>query len=532
VTVQVDVRTAYGARGSDSGLADSDLGDSGPADSESGGELRAVPRMLTHRDQQQAPLVEAVSRYRQRATVSFHCPAHRGGQVADADLRDLVGDRLLSADVWLDPAEQHRVRRRAEDLAADLWGADRAFLLGNGSSGGNHAALLAMLQPGDEVVVARDAHISTLTGLVMTGARPVWVTPDVHAERDVGLGVAPEALAATLRAHPSARAVVLVSPSYAGVCSDLPALVRVAHDAGAAVLVDEAWGAHLPFHPGLPIDALSAGADAVVTSTHKLAGSLSQSALLLVRAGRIDIDAVATAVRMTATTSPLLPLLASIDSCRRHLALDGHATFDSALARAARVRSMLDTTPGTVTLSAADLGLPTERLDPLKLVVDVTGLGRTGVAVERLLRERCAVAVEGSDLRHLFLVVTGGGGAADVARLAEGLSGLAPERVPDPGRKGYARPASSGRVLGPRPQARTPREAYFARQEPVSLRGSVGRIAAELVTPYPPGIPVLVPGEVVDGEQVAYLRSAVAAGVHIHGAADSSLATVRVMVDR
>jgi arginine/lysine/ornithine decarboxylase len=478
-------------------------------------------------DQRCAPLVDAVERYRRRATVSFHCPAHRGGQAADTSLHDLIGERVLSADIWLNPGDHHRVLRQAEDLAAQLWGADRAFLLGNGSSGGNHAALLATLVPGDEVVVARDAHISTHTALVMTGARPVWVTPSVHPARDLGVGVAPDALAAALRAHPLVRLVVLVSPSYTGVCSDLPALVRIAHDAGAAVLVDEAWGAHLPFHPHLPIDALSAGADAVVTSTHKLAGSLSQSALLLVRAGRINVDAVATAVRMTATTSPLLPLLASIDSCRRRLALDGRSMLDGALAGAARVRSTLHSLPGAFVLSAADLGLPARRLDPLKLVVDVTGLGRTGVAVERLLRERHAVAVEGSDLRHLFLVVADGRGPADLVRLADGLRELS---LPVSMRSGAN--TSSGRVLGPRPQARTPREAYFARSESVNLAGSVGRIAAELVTPYPPGIPVLVPGEVIDAEQVAYLRSAAEAGVHMHGAADSSLTRVQVLVDQ
>jgi arginine/lysine/ornithine decarboxylase len=361
---------------------------------------------------------------------------------------------------------------------------------------------------------------------VMTGARPVWVTPPVHSSRDLGLGVTPEALAAALRAHPAARLVVLVSPSYTGVCSDLPALVRIAHDAGAAVLVDEAWGAHLPFHPDLPIDALSAGADAVVTSTHKLAGSLSQSALLLVRAGRIDVDAVATAVRMTATTSPLLPLLASVDSCRRRLALEGRSLLDRALAGAAELRSALDSLPGTFVISAADLGLAARRLDPLKLVVDVTGMGRTGAAVERLLRERYAVAVEGSDLRHLFLVVADDRGPVDLVRLSDGLRELT---LPLSVASGAS--TSSGRVLAPRPQVRTPREAYFARRESIGLVESVGRIAAELVTPYPPGIPVLVPGEVIDGDQVAYLASAVDAGVHMHGAADSSLAQVQVLVD-
>jgi len=219
-------------------------------------------------------------------------------------------------------------------------------------------------------------------------------------------------------------------------------------------------------------------------------------------------------------------MLASVDSCRRRLALDGRPLLDRALAGAAQLRATLDSLPGTFVVSADDPGLAPRRMDPLKLVVDVTGLGRTGVALERLLRERHAVAVEGSDLRHLFLVVADGRGPADVARLADGLRELTlPVSVP-------ARPsASSGHVLAPRPQARTPREAYFARCEAVSLAGSVGRIAAELVTPYPPGIPVLVPGEVIDAEQVAYLRSAADAGVHMHGAADSSLTQVQVLVD-
>jgi lysine decarboxylase len=475
-------------------------------------------------DQRRAPLAEAVERYRRRSTVSFHCPAHRGGRAADHVLRGLVGQEMLTADVWLDPAEQHRVRREAEDLAAALWGADRAFFLGNGSSGGNHAFLLATLRPGDEVVVARDAHVSTLMALVMTGARPVWITPDLHPTLDTGLGISPATLAATLEEHPRARLVVLVSPAYSGVCSDVSALADVAHAAGVPLFVDEAWGPHLPFHAWLPTDALAAGADAVVTSTHKLAGSLSQSALLLVRGDRLDVEAVATAVRMTASTSPLLPLLASIDTCRRRLALEGHALLDRALAGAGRLRERLARVPGVVLVGPGDLGLRPTLVDPLKVVLDVTALGRTGVEVDRLLRERCAVAVEGSDLRRLYLVVSPQDDDAGLDRLAAGLEGLRLRGAP-----AVRGPGSAAAMLRPRERAVSPRIAWFARSETVPLRAAVGRVAAELATPYPPGIPVLVPGEVVDAAQVAYLESVVSAGGHVHGAADASLATLRVM---
>jgi arginine/lysine/ornithine decarboxylase len=477
-----------------------------------------------HLDQRRAPLVEAIERYRRRSTVSFHCPAHRGGRAADQVLRGLVGHEMLAADVWFEPGELHRVRRAAEDLAASLWGADRAFFLGNGSSSGNQALLLGTLRPGDEVVVARDAHISTLTALVLTGARPVWVTPDVHPDAGVPLGVRPEALAATLAAHPQARLVVVVSPSYAGACSDLRALADVAHAAGVPLAVDEAWGAHLPFHPWLPTDALGAGADAVVTSTHKLAGSLSQSALLLVRGERLDVDSVAAAVRMTATTSPLLPLLASIDSCRRRLALEGHALLDRALVRAGLLRERLAGIAGVSVVDGERLGVAPSALDPLKVVLDVTGLGRTGVEVDRLLRDRYDVAVEGADLQHVYLVVSAGDRDTGLDALARGLDGLRLRGAP-----AVSPPVSPGAVLAPRPRAVSPRLAWFARSETVPLFAAVGRVAAELATPYPPGVPVLVPGEVIDAEQVDYLEAVLAAGGHVHGTADPTLTTLRVL---
>ena len=413
-------------------------------------------------------------------------------------------------------------------LAAELWGADRAYVLGNGSSAGNHAALLGVLRPGDEVVVGRDAHVSTMTGLVMTGARPVWISPEVHPLLDVGLGVRPDVLAAALAAHPASRLVTLVSPAYSGVCSDLPALVEVAHAAGVPVLVDEAWGPHLPFHPWLPTDALSAGADAVVTSTHLLADRLGQTTLLLLRGDRLDLDAVGSAVQMTATSSPLPPQIDAIDSCRRQLALEGQELMDRALVRAGTLRDRLAGLPGVRVVGASELGLGAADVDPLKVVVDVTGLGRSGVEVDRLLRERHHLAVQGSDLRHLYLVVS----AADddpkvdrlVDRLVAGLSALRQPGVPV-----RRPPGSAGIVLRPRERAVSPRIAWFAAAEEVPLRSAVGRVSAELATPYPPGIPLLVPGEVVEADQADYLESVLAAGGHVHGTADATLGTLRVL---
>jgi lysine decarboxylase len=377
------------------------------------------------------------------------------------------------------------------------------------------------------LIAPRDAHVSTLTAIVLTGAKPVWVTPDVHDHAGIGLGIRPETLAAALAAHPAARLVALVSPTYAGVCSDLPALVDVAHDAGVPVFVDEAWGPHLPFHPWLPTDALTAGADAVVTSTHKLVGSLSQSAVLLVRDERLDPESVATAVRMTSTTSPLLPLLASIDTARRRLALDGQGLVDRALAAAGLLRERLAAVVGAEVVDADRLGLEPAALDPLKVVVDVTALGRTGVEVDRLLRERHDLAVEGSDLRHLYLVVSPADDDAAVERLAAGL-----DAVRRPGTEPLVIPPAAALALRPRERVVSPRVAWFAPSEPVALHAAAGRVAAEPATPYPPGVPVLVPGEVIDEEQVEFLEAVLAAGGHVHGTADPTLTTVRVMAAR
>jgi len=481
-----------------------------------------------------APFVEVVRRYQEVGTVPFSCAGHKLGVGADGELVAMLGRELFAADFWLDTSTYDQALRAAEALAATAWGADRSFFLGNGSSSGNHAFLLGVLSPGDEVIVARDLHKSMLAALILTGARPVYVAPRLHPELGIGVGVHPDDVAAALDAHPAARLVALVSPSYFGVAADLAAITRAAHARDVAVYVDEAWGPHFAFHPELPPSAMAVGADGAVTSTHKMLSSLSQSSILNVRSGRVAPARIASAVKLTQTTSPLLPLFASIDSCRRQMVLNGEALLSQTLGLAAHARRRLGMLPGLEVLDADRLDLGPHQLDPTKLIVDVAGLGLTGFMAERALRERFAIAPEGSDLSSVILMVTIGDTRSSVDQLVGAFAALCAEGVPVHEPPGLpvaagALPRSSGAVIGPGVQAMTPRDAFFAEARTVPLAGAVGEVAAELVTPYPPGIPVLAPGEVISADKLAYLAHGSAHGMYVCGPADPTLATIRVV---
>ena len=390
-------------------------------------------------DQWRTPLVDAIRAYTDAGTLAFHVPGHKLGHGPSSGLRDLVGERTLANDVWLETGAYAAARRAAQDLAAAAWGAARSYLLGNGSTTGNQAFLLNLLSDGAEVVVSRDLHTSTLAALVMTGARPVYVVPRRHREIDLGIGIDAADVAAALRAHPAARLVSIVSPTYTGICSDLPAIVAAAHAHGALAYIDEAWGPHLAFHPDLPLHAMAAGADGAVTSVHKLLPALASGSLLMA-AATVDGDRLDTAVRMTQTTSPFMPLLASIDLARRDLAINGRHLVERAVELAATARRAIARIPGLRVVDGDVLGVTSERVDPLKLVVDVSGLGLTGLEAERVLRGRLRIAPEGADLTSLFLVIALGDTPETIAGLLHALRALAAPRRRSSTR---ARPARS-----------------------------------------------------------------------------------------
>lgn len=489
--------------------------------------VQAVPTSRTN-PQQEAPLLDALSAHLTAGTVAFSTPGHKG-RVVDADTHALLGDGVFRADVWLNTSRHDSALRAAEQLAAETWGADDAYYVVNGSSSGNHALLLALLDPGDTVIVARDAHMSVLTGLILVGARPVYVAPDLHPDHTLSVGVSPAAIEAALDAHPEAKLVLVTSPTYHGVSSDLAAIAAIAHQRDIPLMVDEAWGAHLPFSPTLPMHAMEAGADAAVVSVHKTLPALSQGAMIVIRGTRIDRRRLKSCVRMAQTTSRCLPILASLDSARRQVALQGWALLELTLALAALTRKQIEAIPGISLVDHAALGLPPERFDPTRLVIDTTGLGLTGYRVEAMLRDEFGIAPEMSDHRGIVCIVTVGDTRASLSALVEALRAIA-ERYPAqsaPRTRFVAR--SVGGAIAPGEMPMLPRDAFFANSSAVPLPASIGRIAAEPVIPYPPGVPVLVPGERICWNKLMYLAQAVAGGATCAGAADPRLLTIRVV---
>ena len=460
-----------------------------------------------------APLLDAWLRFQERGPTPFTIPGHK-------QRSDLVGD-VVAGDVplyaGLDTMKLSAgVLAEAEGRAAALWGADVCRFSTGGSTHANQAVALAVAEDGDEVVVSRTLHRSLLLGLVLAGLRPVWVRPDVDPETSLPLGVAPAVVEAALRAHPGARAVFVGDPSYVGTVGDVGGLAAVAHAHDVPLVVDAAWAAHFGFHPGLPDHALALGADAVVTSAHKALPAYSQAALLLARTGRLDAARLDAGFEATATTSPAGAILASIDAARALLERDGEALLDAAITATRTARDALAAVAGLVVLDGAEV-------DPLKLTLLLPGTGADGNAVEQDLLD-AGLPVESADRDVLVAVVSLTDTERTVAALTSALAASVERH------RGIPRPVVGPAAYGIDPvTAVAPRDAFFAPAETVPAAAAVGRTSAELIAPYPPGIPVVAPGEVLTPGVVAALDHARGAGVRIAYAADPTLATLRVL---
>ena len=481
-----------------------------------------------------APYLEAITAYGFRGSMRFHVPGHKGGEGADPGLRSALGDRALLLDVpqdieGIDVGPPPTPYERAEQLAADAYGAARAWFLTNGATQGNHALCLALAPPGIRVILQRNSHASLIDGLVLSGGTARFVAPEYDIELGMAHGVTPEALAEAFERAPEAPAAFIVSPTYYGMAADVEGCAEVAHAAGAALIVDCAWGSHFGFHARLPPSPLALGADAMLASTHKIVGSLTQSAMLLVAGtGRVDSEAVARAVRLIRSTSPSALLMASLDAARRQLAVHGEALLDRTIRAAERAREAIEAVPGCAVLDEAFVGRPgIAGWDPLRIVVDVRGTGRTGYDVAAALRASYDIYVELATHATLVLVLGIGQPVEALERLAHDFAETVRQIHTDGIRHAISRPPSALQ----QETVVSPRDAFLGSGEQVPVEDAIGRISCESIAGYPPGVPSLLPGERITDEVVSYLRELTSEGARLHGASDPSFRTVRVLIE-
>jgi arginine/lysine/ornithine decarboxylase len=485
--------------------------------------------------QPDTPYLDALRAWAERDPARLHVPGHKGGTGADPRLCEAVGDRALALDIpalmWgIDVGVEPTPFAEAQRLAAEAWGARRTWFLVNGASQGNHVALLTLAHAGERVVLQRNAHSSTVDALVLSGLRPTFAAPELDPDLHIAHCLKPETLDRALADTPGAVGAAVVSPTYFGAVADVAGLVEVAHAHGVPLIVDEAWGAHLAFSDRLPAHALSLGADLVISSTHKIVGSLTQSAMVHLGHGDLlDEQVVDRCVTLVESTSPNSLLAASLDSARRAAAVDGQALLEESLRGLAGTREAVREVPGLDVLDERLAGAAgVFAYDPLRLTIDVRGTLTSGYELARLLREQ-DVHVELAGENVMVAVFGMGedvsvGGERLVAALHRAVEELrAEERDPEP--EVFAPPPPWGEL------AMTPREAFLGRQDVVPVREAVGRVAAESLAAYPPGIPNVLPGERLTAETLDYIQQALDHGGSLRGASDRALRTLRVVAE-
>jgi arginine decarboxylase len=491
------------------------------------------------KDQDAIPIADAMRDYWDRGMLSFSIPAHAGGRGPAAAVTDWAGRDVARFDLPMSHGVDTRdrawgVQATAQELFAEAVGAKQTLFSTNGSSLSVHVAIMTVAGPGQTLVMARNGHKSTFAGLVMSGARPVYVDPYYDEELEIALDPLPEDLAAALDKHPEAKAGLVFTPSYYGTSADVQALADICHERGLPLVTDDAWGLDyaLSGHPDLPKGALEQGSDLAIGSVHKTLTGLCQTSVLSVGSDRIDTERLQLCFELEESTSASALLLSSIDGARHQFVHGGVELLDRAVKTARLMRERLAAeVPELRVVSTEELASRpgVVGVDPTHVLIETSSIGLTGFQADDWLRDERQIDVELADHRRVMPLVTFAHGEADVERLVRALRDLV-DAHGDPGGGTDVRPLPSRRDLRTE-QAMLPRDAFFASTESVKPKEAVGRVSAELITPYPPGIPALAPGEVVNEAVVDYLEEIVANGAFVEGAVDQSLDTFRVVAE-
>ncbi len=486
-------------------------------------------------DHTQTPLFTALKQHAASNPVQFHIPGHKKGLGSDQEFREFIGDDALSIDLIniapLDDLHQPMgVIERAQKLAADAFGSDYTYFSVQGTSSVIMTMIMTVCSPGDKIIVPRNVHKSVMAAIIFAGAKPVFVSPVRDENLGIDHGITTASVRRALDRHPDAKGVLVINPTYFGVCADLKEIVELAHSRGVPVLVDEAHGVLIHFHEKLPVSAMAAGADMAATSVHKLGGSMTQSSVLNVNVknGHVNPQRVQTIISMLTTTSTSYILLASLDTSRRNLALNGHEIAERAIAMAQDTRRRINEIEGLYCFGEELLGgEATFNYDPTKLTIHIRHLGITGYDAENWLREHYNLEIEMSDMYNILCLVTPGDTEDSVNTLVTALTQMSAEF------HGSGREIKELVVKIPEiPQlALTPRDAFYGDTEIIPLADAAERIIAEFIYVYPPGIPILLPGEVISQENIDYITDHVKVGLPVKGPEDRTVRNVKVIVE-
>ena len=482
-------------------------------------------------DQSQTPLFSGLINHAKKNPIQFHIPGHKKGAGIAPEFRQFIGDNALSIDlINIGPLDDlHHPKgmiKQAQDLAAEAFGADHTFFSVQGTSGAIMAMVMAVCGPGEKIIVPRNVHKSVMSAIVFSGAIPVFIHPEIDEKLGISHGITTDSVEKALKQHPDAKGVLVINPTYFGFSADLKKIVEIAHSYHVPVLVDEAHGVHIHFHDGLPLSAMQAGADMAATSVHKLGGSMTQSSVLNIKEGFVSAKHVQSILSMLTTTSTSYLLLASLDTARKQLATKGNELIDKTIRLAQSIRKRINEIDHLYCPGEDIIGSKaTFDYDPTKLIISVKDLGLTGYEVEKWLREKHNIEVELSDLYNILCLVTIGDTETEADLLINALKELVSEF------EYRAEKVEPVEVLLPEIPvlALTPRDAFYAETEIIPFEESEGRIIAEFVMVYPPGIPIFIPGEIITKENLHYIKKNLDAGLPVQGPEDDELKTIHVI---
>lgn len=486
---------------------------------------------VSNLNQNETPLFTGLLKHAEKNPIQFHIPGHKKGVGIDPEFRDFIGNNALSIDlINIGPLDDlhhpHGIIQQAQELAAEAFGADYTFFSVQGTSGAIMTMVMSVCKPGDKIIVPRNVHKSIMSAIIFSGATPIFIHPAIDKNLGISHGITIDAVKKALSAHPDAKGLLVINPTYYGIAGNLKEIVDIAHSYDIPVLVDEAHGVHIHFHDELPMSAMQAGADMAATSVHKLGGSMTQSSILNIREGLISAKHVQSIISMLTTTSTSYLLLASLDCARRQLATKGKELAEKAINLAESARNRINEISNLYCVGKEILGTKaTFDYDPTKLIISVKDLGLTGHEVEVWLRENYNIEVELSDLYNILCIITPGDTEKSIDSLVTALHDLAENR------NSIEISARTVEVHVPNIPllALSPRDAFYSETEVVPFEESAGRIIAEFIMVYPPGIPILIPGEIITKENVEYIKENLEVGLPVQGPEDAELKTIRVI---